>query len=143
MRHALLSVAPDYISHNSMEDVPPSSAVVQYSMSNPAEESLRQRMLEKRRKEKRSRDVATELDWLENNSLFRGARPHLGESYEDYVDRIAKKRRIVAEQRKQKVTVMGDSDRKRRRVGRASNEVSHPVFQEVQVGIAGELISDS
>jgi len=152
LREALLSAAPDvddsldYEMEDSSYPVaayPPAAPGVRYrSMSNPAEEALRQRLIEADRKEKRSRAVTEELDWLENNSLFRGARPNLGESYDDYISRIAKKRRIDAEQRKQRVTVLGSEDAKRRRTGRASSEVAQPILQQVQVDLAGGVISE-
>jgi hypothetical protein len=74
--------------------------------------------------------------------LYRGEPPVAGENWEEYQARIAKRRRVDSEQRKQRVRVNGSDDAKRQRIGRSSTERSIPVVQEVVVDATGVSADD-
>jgi hypothetical protein len=98
--------------------------------------------MEVKRKEKRQREIDDVVDWLSKNKLYRGEPPVAGENWEEYQARIAKRRRVDSEQRKQRVRVNGSDDAKRQRIGRSSTERSIPVVQEVVVDATGVSADD-
>lgn len=92
--------------------------------------------LEQHRQMKRNREIDDEFAWLQKNTLFRGEAPYSGESWEDFSTRIAKKQRTANEARttatykKQRVTT-----------GRRTVPVDEAMFNEVQLGISGDVYS--